>query len=403
MMYVLTFIVQLVLFLTFLWTCSTVFMGQLTRKKARPVAAGPSRFAILVCAHNEGPVIGKLLQSLEDQDYAADLYQVFVLADHCTDQTAEVAGQYPHVTVLERNSGPRTGKGAVLSWGIPLIQERFRSRFSHIVIFDADNMADRGFLTAINDSFTHGARLVMGNRLPLNPYDNLISQWYSMYWLSVDVFSKPRYNVDMPAIVSGTGFGFDIQLLEPEGWHTRTMVEDLEFSMQQNFKGVFSEYQDKARFYDEQPVTLKVMVSQLRRWMTGNYEIAHAYWREWFQHFRKKPDIRLIDNFIPMLMCVVFGFYFLTNVLWVGYHAVEGRPLFAAKDILWWTMLYVLSLIMGTNAVRGGDLQIKKMLPGILTGGFFCIFLSLIAVYSVFFPQRKWIPIAHIHKEGPEK
>ena len=403
MMYVLTFIVQLVLFLTFLWTCSTVFMGQLTRKKARPVAAGPSRFAILVCAHNEGPVIGKLLQSLEAQDYAADRYQVFVLADHCTDQTAEVAGQYPHVTVLERNSGPRTGKGAVLSWGIPLIQERVRSRFSHIVIFDADNMADRGFLTAINDSFTHGARLVMGNRLPLNPYDNLISQWYSMYWLSVDVFSKPRYNVDMPAIVSGTGFGFDIQLLEPEGWHTRTMVEDLEFSMQQNFKGVFSEYQDKARFYDEQPVTLKVMVSQLRRWMTGNYEIAHAYWREWFQHFRKKPDIRLIDNFIPMLMCVVFGFYFLTNVLWVGYHAVEGRPLFAAKDILWWTMLYVLSLIMGTNAVRGGDLQIKKMLPGILTGGFFCIFLSLIAVYSVFFPQRKWIPIAHIHKEGPEK
>lgn len=403
MMYVLTFIVQLVLFLTFLWTCSTVFMGQLTRKKARPVAAGPSRFAILVCAHNEGPVIGKLLQSLEAQDYAADRYQVFVLADHCTDQTAEVAGQYPHVTVLERNSGPRTGKGAVLSWGIPLIQERFRSRFSHIVIFDADNMADRGFLTAINDSFTHGARLVMGNRLPLNPYDNLISQWYSMYWLSVDVFSKPRYNVDMPAIVSGTGFGFDIQLLEPEGWHTRTMVEDLEFSMQQNFKGVFSEYQDKARFYDEQPVTLKVMVSQLSRWMTGNYEIAHAYWREWFQHFRKKPDIRLIDNFIPMLMCVVFGFYFLTNVLWVGYHAVEGRPLFAAKDILWWTMLYVLSLIMGTNAVRGGDLQIKKMLPGILTGGFFCIFLSLIAVYSVFFPQRKWIPIAHIHKEGPEK
>ena len=313
MMYVLTFIVQLVLFLTFLWTCSTVFMGQLTRKKARPVAAGPSRFAILVCAHNEAPVIGKLLQSLEDQDYAADRYQVFVLADHCTDQTAEVAGQYPHVTVLERNSGPRTGKGAVLSWGIPLIQERFRSRFSHIVIFDADNMADRGFLTAINDSFTHGARLVMGNRLPLNPYDNLISQWYSMYWLSVDVFSKPRYNVDMPAIVSGTGFGFDIQLLEPEGWHTRTMVEDLEFSMQQNFKGVFSEYQDKARFYDEQPVTLKVMVSQLRRWMTGNYEIAHAYWREWFQHFRKKPDIRLIDNFIPMLMCVVFGFYFLTK------------------------------------------------------------------------------------------
>lgn len=403
MMYVLTFIVQLVLFLTFLWTCSTVFMGRLTPKKPRPVVAGPSRFAILVCAHNEEPVIGKLLQSLEDQDYDGDRYQVFVLADHCTDRTAETARQYPHVTVLERSSGPRTGKGAVLSWGIPLIQERFGSQFSHIVIFDADNMADRGFLTALNDSFTHGAQLVMGNRLPLNPYDNLISQWYSMYWLSVDVFSKPRYNVELPAIVSGTGFGFDIRLLEPDGWHTRTIVEDMEFSMQQNFKGVFSEYQDKARFYDEQPVTLNAMVSQLRRWMTGNYEIAQLYWREWFRHFRAKPDVRLIDNFIPMLMCMVFGFYFLINLLWMGHRALVGLPLLTGKDVLWWIMLYGLSLIMGTNAVRGGELQIKKMLPGILTGGFFCIFLSLIAVYSVFFPQRKWIPIAHIHQEGPEK
>ena len=243
----------------------------------------------------------------------------------------------------------------------------------------------------------------MGNRLPLNPYDNLISQWYSMYWLSVDVFSKPRYNVELPAIVSGTGFGFDIRLLEPDGWHTRTIVEDMEFSMQQNFKGVFSEYQDKARFYDEQPVTLNAMVSQLRRWMTGNYEIAQLYWREWFRHFRAKPDVRLIDNFIPMLMCMVFGFYFLINLLWVGHRALMGLPLLTGKDVLWWIMLYGLSLIMGTNAVRGGELQIKKMLPGILTGGFFCIFLSLIAVYSVFFPQRKWIPIAHIHQEGPEK
>lgn len=67
MMYVLTFIVQLVLFLTFLWICSTVFMGRMTSKKPRLVTAGPSRFAILVCAHNEEPVIGKLLRSWKNR------------------------------------------------------------------------------------------------------------------------------------------------------------------------------------------------------------------------------------------------------------------------------------------------------------------------------------------------
>lgn len=403
MMYVLTFIVQLLLVLTFLWTCSTVFLGLVTRRKKRPVVAGPSRFAVLVCAHNEANVVGKLFQSLEDQDYPGELYRVFLLADHCDDATAEVGHRYPHVTVLERQEGPRTGKGAVLSWGIPRIRKQYGREFSHIVIFDADNMADRGFLSALDWSFRRGARLVMGNRLPLNPFDNLISQWYSMYWLSVDLFSKPRYNVDLPGIISGTGFGFDASLLEPDGWHTRTIVEDMEFSMQQNFKGVFSEYQDKARFYDEQPVTLRGMVSQLRRWMTGNYQIARLYRKEWLAHFRARPDARLIDNFVPMLMCVVFGFYFLTNVLWVGNRALNGLPPLAGKDILWWTMLYVLSLVMGTCAIKAGDLPVKKMLPGILTGGFFCIFLSLVAVWSVFFPQKKWIPIAHVHEAGPEK
>lgn len=403
MMYVLTFIVQLLLVLTFLWTCSTVFLGLVTRRKKRPVVAGPSRFAVLVCAHNEANVVGKLFQSLEDQDYPGELYRVFLLADHCDDATAEVGRRYPHVTVLKRQEGPRTGKGAVLSWGIPRIRKQYGREFSHIVIFDADNMADRGFLSALDWSFRRGARLVMGNRLPLNPFDNLISQWYSMYWLSVDLFSKPRYNVDLPGIISGTGFGFDASLLEPDGWHTRTIVEDMEFSMQQNFKGVFSEYQDKARFYDEQPVTLRGMVSQLRRWMTGNYQIARLYRKEWLAHFRARPDARLIDNFVPMLMCVVFGFYFLTNVLWVGNRALNGLPPLAGKDILWWTMLYVLSLVMGTCAIKAGDLPVKKMLPGILTGGFFCIFLSLVAVCSVFFPQKKWIPIAHVHEAGPEK
>ena len=87
---------------------------------------------------------------------------------------------------------------------------------------------------------------------------------------------------------------------------------------------------------------------------------------------------------------------------WWVERVLNGLPMMHLKDILWWCMLYVLSLIMGLNSVRGGELSVRKMLPGILTGGFFCIFLSLIAVYSLCRPQRKWIPIAHVHKGGPE-
>ena len=240
----------------------------------------------------------------------------------------------------------------------------------------------------------------MGTGRPSTPFDNLISQWYSMYWLSVDLFSKPRYNVDLPGIISGTGFGFDAFCWNRTAGIPGPLWKTWNFPCKENFKGVFSEYQDKARFYDEQPVTLRGMVSQLRRWMTGNYQIARLYRKEWLAHFRARPDARLIDNFIPMLMCVVFGFYFLTNVLWVGNRALNGLPPLAGKDILWWTMLYVLSLVMGTCAIKAGDLPVKKMLPGILTGGssaFSCPWW-LSGPYS--FPRRNGSPSPMSTRQG---
>ena len=76
---------------------------------------------------------------------------------------------------------------------------------------------------------------------------------------------------------------------------------------------------------------------------------------------------------------------------------MRGVPLFHIKDILWWCMLYMLSLGVGTPCVVKGGLSVRRMLPAILTGGFFCILISMVAVYSVFKPQRKWVPIAHTH------
>ena len=83
--------------------------------------------------------------------------------------------------------------------------------------------------------------------------------------------------------------------------------------------------------------------------------------------------MRLVDNFIPMLLCVIFGFYFLSNIVWLFYNGMRGVPLFHIKDILWWCMLYMLSLGVGTTCVVKGGLSVRRMLPAILTGGFFCI------------------------------
>ena len=402
-MYFFTLAVQVVLLLVFLWGVSTIFVGFITKKRILPPAGHSHTMAVLICAHNEGRVVGKLLESLVQQDYPHSSYHIFLCDDHCTDDTAAIGEAFPNITVWKRDEGPRTGKGAVLSWGLQKIRQEWPESFEYAVIFDADNVADPYFLKAMNRSFDSGARLVMGNRLPLNPYDSLISQWYSMYWLSVDVlFSKPRFNVHMPSIISGTGFGFDLSLIEPDGWQTVTVTEDMEFSMQMNFKDVFSEFQEDARFYDEQPIHFMTLVHQFRRWFTGNYQIARVYGKIWLPHFKVHRDGRLIDNFIPYLMSVVFGLYFILNVFWLCYNALCGLPLFHIKDIVWWIFLYLLSLYVGHAAIAGAGYKSRHFAKGILTGGFFCILISLLSVYSLFRPNAQWIPIEHVHTKGPE-
>ena len=49
------------------------------------------KYGFLIAARNESSVIGHLVDSIRQQDYPAELVHVFVVADNCTDDTAQVA------------------------------------------------------------------------------------------------------------------------------------------------------------------------------------------------------------------------------------------------------------------------------------------------------------------------
>ena len=56
-----------------------------------PKAKTLHRYAFFIAAHNEEPVIANLVRSIRDQDYPSELIDIFVVADACTDQTAQAA------------------------------------------------------------------------------------------------------------------------------------------------------------------------------------------------------------------------------------------------------------------------------------------------------------------------
>ena len=108
-----------------------------------PPAQNYHRYAILIAARNEGKVIGNLLESIKNQDYhsvAPGMIDVFVVADNCRDNTAEVVKQYG-AKCYSRTDSVNCTKGFALQFLIENIRKDYGiERYDAYIVFDADNL-----------------------------------------------------------------------------------------------------------------------------------------------------------------------------------------------------------------------------------------------------------------------
>ena len=82
--------VQLIVVFFTLYYFVLAFFGLFRTPKK--ITADPSKkFAVLVAAHNEENVIGQLVDNFNIMDYPRHLFDIYVIADNCTDKTANVA------------------------------------------------------------------------------------------------------------------------------------------------------------------------------------------------------------------------------------------------------------------------------------------------------------------------
>ena len=86
--------------------------------KHRKGSTGPHklhRYAAVISARNEANVIGGLIASLKAQNYPCELLDIYVIADNCTDDTAQVAVQ-AGAKVYRRYNHQQVGKGYALDY-----------------------------------------------------------------------------------------------------------------------------------------------------------------------------------------------------------------------------------------------------------------------------------------------
>lgn len=177
----------------------------------------PHKFACLIAARNESSVIGDLLDSIKRQTYPSELITTFVIADNCTDDTAEIARTHGAV-VYERQNKELVGKGYALDALIKSIGKDYGDVFDGYFVFDADNILDEKFIDEMNDAFSSGFEIVTSYRNSKNYGDNWISAGYALWYLRESRYlSHARSIIGTSCAVSGTGFLFSRKVKNKAG------------------------------------------------------------------------------------------------------------------------------------------------------------------------------------------
>lgn len=237
------------------------------------------KFAILISARNESAVIGELLQSINDQKYPKELLDVFVVADNCTDNTAEIARSYG-ATVYERFNHQLIGKGYALDYAFSKIEETIGlEAYEGYMVFDADNVLENNYVYEMNRTFDQGYRILTSYRNSKNYGSNWISAGYALWFLRESKYlNGARMRCNLSCTISGTGFLVSSDIIKRNGgWKHHLLTEDIEFSMDSVLHNEKIGYCENAVLYDEQPVSFQTSWKQRMRWAKGFYQVTANY------------------------------------------------------------------------------------------------------------------------------
>ncbi len=237
------------------------------------------RYGVLIAARNESEVIGQLIESIKRQSYPAELVTVFVVADNCTDDTAEVAERAGAV-VYRRFDKQKVGKGYALDYLLGRISEDYASKpFDAYMVFDADNILDRNYIREMNRVFSDGYEIITSYRNSKNYDDNWISAGYSLWFLRESKYlNNARMLLNTSCAISGTGFCVARSVIEKDGgWKYHLLTEDIEFTIDHVLQGYKIGFAENAVLYDEQPTKFSQSWFQRLRWSKGFLQVWHKY------------------------------------------------------------------------------------------------------------------------------
>ena len=383
----------------------------LIKKPPKQEAKANHRYAVMISARNENQVIADLIHSIRVQNYPQELIDIFVIADNCTDNTAEVARGAGATDVFVRYNKELIGKGYALDYGYKLIQEQYgHNGYEAYFVFDADNVLDVNYFREMNKVFDGGAIASTSYRNSKNYGSNWISAGYAVWFLrEAKYLSQARLTLNTSCAVSGTGFFISAEVLAKHGgWKWHLLTEDIEFSTQTIIDGGRIAYCPTAMLYDEQPITFKDSWNQRFRWAKGFYQVFWHYAAKLLKGIFVNPkgarfacyDMLMTVSPAMLLTIISVGFNGTIFILASLGYMSAGSAITSASSSLFFCMfnyclfMFVFGVLTTFTEWDNIHSTAGKKIKYMFTFPFFMLTYIPIALVALV-KKAKWKPISH--------
>lgn len=353
----------------FLWFL--IGLGIHVNKKRNFEEKCKSRFAIVIPAHNEENVIKQTIKSLKNLQYDKDKFDIFVIADNCTDRTAEISRKLG-VIVMDRHLKIR-GKQYAIGW---FINSVCLDKYDALVILDADNTADPYFLKALDAELSKGHKVIQGYVATQNPNDTWITANYAYIFWYLCRINLAKSVLGLSCWLAGTGFCISTEVIKKYGWNLNTVTDDVEYTCQLILAGERIYFAPLAVVYDQKPQKLQLSLKQRLRWIRGQTQVTVKYIPKLFYQAFKSV---LRGNLKTLLQAI-------DAILWIPMHFVTFTSVLISFKLSGWEYIFnalisipvFFMLPMIAEGVRG-----IKAWKYIFTSGLFYFTWLPITVYGV--------------------
>ena len=354
------------------------------------------KFAIIIPSRNEEKVIGALIESLKKQLYPEDLYEIYAVPNNCSDDTAGAAKR-AGAKVIDVKV-PVKVKADALQYTFSLLNKR--EDIDAYIIFDADNLVHPNFLARMNDALCEGAQVAQCFRDAKNMSDNWLTGSYTLfYFIQNFFFNRARMNFSGSAAINGTGFMIKKEVVK-DGFHTKTLTEDSEFTGQCALRGIQVAFVEEAITYDEHPRNFWVSWKQRKRWTSGTLMCLKLYGKKLLGSFFRTGNIACFDMLMMYMAPIVVVLGFLLAIVLFIFH-ITGVELFDffsylyATGFIFFIVFYILNVLMNIFVVKYNKKSVKSIFSGVILFSLFIATWIPINIICLFKKTEKWEEIKH--------